>query len=557
MSGSARPHEIVILGGGTAGWMAATLMQRHWGERRVRITLVESPEIGSIGVGEGSTPALRRFFENADIAESQWMARCNATYKLNIRFVGWSPQSGVPDYCHPFITQLDAFNERPFVVNCLTRRLGLDVNTEPGRFLLNGLLARQKKGPLVPPNFPFRVEYGYHFDSALLGRYLGEVAMSRGVRRVSTKVVGGVLNGHGDLAALACEDGSRIAGDLFVDCSGFSSVLLQQALGVKFRGFKENLFNDAAVVLPTPAPTTLPVETVAHALRAGWCWHIPLTARQGNGYVYSSDFLTPEQAERELRTHLGLLDSAVAARHLKMKVGQVERHWHRNCLALGLSQGFIEPLEATALHLVQTTIEAFISRYDAGAMSQQHQDDFNRDVSERFERVRDYIVAHYKLNTRDDSDYWRANRDNLQLSEPLLQLLHLWFQKADIVPEIEARKDASHFGVLSWHCLLAGYGKFPHLAAAQPGKGDLYCDASVEAFLHGCSLNFGSHEQCLAGTWPLSVAAILTGSLNSSPRTRRRPDPLHIEAHPFRVRRTRRAQETYVIPFQLHHLYTH
>jgi 2-polyprenyl-6-methoxyphenol hydroxylase-like FAD-dependent oxidoreductase len=502
-AGGVPPHEIVILGGGTAGWMAATLMQQHWGER-VRITLIESPQIGIIGVGEGSTPTLRRFFEKVGIAEADWMPRCNATYKLNIRFVGWSPASGIAQYSHPFISQLDTFHERSFVVNCLTRRLGLDVVTDPGRFLLNGVLAEQKKGPQVPPSFPFRIEYGYHFDSALLGNYLGELAVTRGVRRLSTRVLDTERNEAGDLAALVCEDGSRIRADLFVDCSGFASVLLQQALGVGFRSFKENLFNDAAVVMPTASPAPLPVETVAHALGAGWCWHIPLTARQGNGYVYSSDFLTPEQAEQELRTHLGMLESPVAARHLKMKVGQVERHWSHNCLALGLSQGFIEPLEATALHLVQTTVERFIEHYDQGAMTRRHQDAFNRDVGERFERVRDYIVAHYKLNTRQDTGYWRANRDNMKLSEPLLQLLHHWYQKEDVIPLIEARKDASHFGVLSWHCMLAGYGKFPALAATQPGKGDLYLEGDVQAFLNGCSLNFSSHEHCL-GMDPTAV----------------------------------------------------
>jgi hypothetical protein len=502
MSHASRPHEIVIVGGGTAGWMAANLMVSRWGPERVRITVVESPEIGIIGVGEGSTPALKRFFKKIKVEESQWMPQCHATYKLNIRFEDWSPQSGVRAYSHPFISQIDTLNERAFFVNCMTRRLGLEVTTQPELFFLNGVLAAHGKGPLSTQNFPFRIEYGYHFDSALLGRFLASTAVSRGVKHEQTRIRTAVLDEGGQIAALVCDDERRIEADLYVDCSGFSSLLLQQALGVPFTGFGDNLFNDAAVVIATPAPGSAPVQTVSRALSAGWCWHIPLTSRMGNGYVYSSSFLTPEQAEKELRVCLGVREQDAPARHLKMKVGQVERHWHRNCLALGLSQGFIEPLEATALHLVQVSIETFMERYEEGQFSERHQEQFNRVISERFERVRDYIVAHYKLNTREDTEYWRANRENNQLSGALAQLLQAWFDRADIVGEILRTQGESHFGALSWHCLLAGYGAFPPIAPVQPGTGDLYKEAEIGALLKGCSLNFGSHEQCLSGSWP-------------------------------------------------------
>ncbi len=491
-------HRIAILGGGTAGWMAANLFAKKWAPDQVAVQLIEAPDIGIIGVGEGSTPTLKRFFQMLEIEDADWMPRCNATYKVSIRFSGWSPASGVADYSHPFLSQLDTFTQNPFVQNCRNRRLGVDVHTRPGDFFINGVLAQQGKGPKTPDNFPFRMEYGYHFDSGLLGQYLAELAVTRGVTHSRARIVDVQRTGAGDIAALVTDAGEQIEADFFIDCSGFASVLMQKTLGVRFNSFKSNLFNDAAVVMPTPIGEDIPVETLSTALANGWCWKIPLTNRFGNGYVYSSDFISPDAAETELRTLLGTLDSEQPARHLKMKVGQLEKHWHRNCLALGLSQGFIEPLEATALHLVQICIELFISKYQEGNFGPALRDEFNSKITERFERVRDYIVAHYKLNTRDDSDYWKANRDNMQLSDSLRHILDVWYRRGDLTGEIERQKIESHFGTLSWHCLLAGYGAFPPFSREQPPNADFYRDRGVESFLRGCGLNFASHRQNLA-----------------------------------------------------------
>ncbi len=491
-------RQIVILGGGTAGWMAANLFAGKWRDGRIGITLVESPDIGIIGVGEGSTPTLKRFFQLLGIPESDWMPRCNATYKLGISFDGWSPASGVDRYSHPFISEADAYRQQAFLVNCRTRRLGLDVHTAPGDFLLNGVLARLGKGPQSPPNFPFGMEYGYHFDSGLLGAWLAQRAAAHGVCHVQARVVEARQDEQGDIAALVTDDGSEIAGDFFVDCTGFAGLLMEKTLGVPYRSFSDNLFNDAAVVMPTPAAGEPPAETVSIAMRHGWRWKIPLTRRFGNGYVYSSNHCSADEAEYELRESLGLLDSPENARHLKMRVGQLERHWERNCIALGLSQGFIEPLEATALHLVQQSIELFIVKYEKAGFGSDYRDDYNRRTRERFERVRDYIVAHYKLNTRDDTDYWRANRDNDVLSESLRQILDTWFRREDLTAEIERQDIESHFGTLSWHCLLSGYGAFPPFSPKQPGGGDLYREQDVARFLAGCSLNFDSHAENLA-----------------------------------------------------------
>lgn len=489
--------KIVILGGGTAGWMAANLFVKKWSSEKVQVTLVESPDVGIVGVGEGSTPTLKRFFEMIDVEESQWMPRCNATYKVNIRFDGWSPKSGINSYSHPFTSQVDTFISRPFTVNCRTRRLGLATHTQPEDFFLNGLLAKQGKSPVAPDNFPFKMEYGYHFDSHLLGAFLAELAVERGVVHRREHIIAAQRKDNGDIVSIQTKNGEAIVGDFFIDCSGFAAILMQKTLGVNFNSYKDNLFNDSAVVMPTPIDEVIPVETVSTALSAGWCWKIPLKNRFGNGYVYSSDFISEDYAETELRSHLQCLDNDTEAKHLKMKVGRLDKQWSHNCMGLGLTQGFIEPLEATALHLVQVSIEFFIERFEAGDFSNKHQDEYNTKMAERFDRVRDYIVTHYKLNTRDDSDYWRANRENTHLSDSLSQLLDVWFKREDLSKEIERQNLSTHFNTMSWHCLLAGYGAFPPLADNQPGQGDLYLEQNVQHFLQGCALNFSSYKNNL------------------------------------------------------------
>ena len=491
------PTRIVIAGGGTAGWMAANLFVRRWGAAGTTITLVESPDIGTIGVGEGSTPTLKRFFGLLGIDDSEWMPRCQATYKVGIRFDGWSPSSGVDRYRHPFTSQPDVFVQQSFMTNCRTRRLGLDVHTRPDDFFLNGILAEKSLSPVAPPNFPFEIDYGYHFDAGKLGEYLREVAIGRGVVHQQARITEVIRADNGSIDRLVTDAGT-LSGDLFVDCTGFGSLLLQKTLGVPFRSFGDNLFNNAAVALPGDAqPGPVPSETVSEALSNGWCWIIPLRHRVGYGYVYSSDFLSADAAETELRRRIGDLDGRREARHLRMRVGQVARHWEKNCLACGLSQGFIEPLEATALLLVQVSLELFMREIDESGGDDRGRERFNALIGERFERVRDYIVAHYKLNTRDDSDYWRANRNNDTLSDSLRSILDVWYRGEDLFAEIQRQNLESHFGALSWHSLLAGYGVFPEIAPNQPGRGDLYAEKNLAEFLAGCALNFESHRDAL------------------------------------------------------------
>ena len=498
MSNTPGPLKIIIVGGGTAGWMAANLMQKHWKNADVELTLVESPDIGIIGVGEGSTPQLKSFFESIDVKESQWMSRCNATYKNGITFANWSSKPGFSEYFHPFPTGLDAQTAKSFFTNCYLRRHGVDVDAHPDSFFLHAFLAAQSKGPQNDQGL--MVKYGYHFDSHLLGEFLREVATERGVTHVSANVENVNLHPSGDIASLDTDVAGQLTADIYIDCSGFRSILLQQALGVGFKYFKDNLFNDSAVVLPTNATSNPNSQTISTALKYGWAWDIPLTNRTGNGYVYASSFSSADQAEQELREKLGLLDSDVEARHLKMKVGRVEKHWHKNCVAIGLAQGFIEPLEATALHLVQDTIDSFVRFFEKGERTDSHRDAFNEHVNRAIEGIRDYIVCHYRVNSRTDTDYWRENATNQNLSDSLQNILLTWLNREDLSAEINRQDIGHYYHSISWHCLLAGYGLFPdELSAPDHRANKLDQSASIRDQLQSVADTFSAHAKQLDG----------------------------------------------------------
>ncbi len=491
--------KIMILGGGTAGWMAANLMAKRWQNKSIDIVLVESADIGIVGVGEGSTPQLKLFFDYLDIDESEWMPRCNATYKNGISFKNWSTKPGFSEYFHPFPSAIDNHSAQGFLINCHLRRQGFDVDAHPDRFFLAAELAKKKLGPVANYNFPFEVSYGYHFDAGLLGQLLKEKALLLGVEHISCTINETQLTETGDIKNLVSEDGMILEADFFIDCSGFRSVLMQQKLEVPFVSFADNLFNNAAVTLASPVNKQLNSKTISTALHNGWAWDIPLTNRTGNGYVYSDLFCSADEAETELRTKTGLLDADVEARHLKMKVGRIEKHWHKNCLAIGLSQGFIEPLEATALHLVQDSIQNFITLFERGGFSNEHQQQFNQLVNDRFEGIRDYIVAHYRVNSRDDSDYWIANGENSKISQNLVDILNCWIKGSDLGKEIERLQMAKFYPVISWYCLLAGNGVFPDKNKLKPlnissQKVDLH---QIDEFIKRCSLNFTSQSENL------------------------------------------------------------
>ncbi|WP_028772588.1 tryptophan halogenase family protein [Shewanella waksmanii] len=460
------PRSILIVGGGTAGWMAATSLLAAWGDN-TKITLVESEDIGIIGVGEGSTPYLKQYFSHLGIEEKEWMTACDATYKAGITFPNWSTVKGYESYFHPFFSQFDLKPAEMFFHNCGLRRRGHEADVHPENYFVASQLVQLKHSPITNQSLPFDIDYGYHFDSGKLGSFLKQRAKQLGLHHVIDHVAEVITNQQGEVDRVQCKKSGALTADLYIDCTGFSSLLLDKALKVPFQSFSRSLFNNAAIAIPSEA---IPLDkitphTVSTALTNGWAWEIPLTSRVGNGYVYSDAFQSADSAELELRQKLNLVDADVNAKHLKMKVGRVENHWHKNCLGVGLSQGFIEPLEATALMLIQFTLEKFIARVNAKLDQAKQQQQYNDEINATFDGVKDYIVAHYKLNSRSDSDYWHACREDSIISDTLAELIHTWDSGADFEQVLTKYKQELVYLRPSWYCILAGMGRFPENAA--------------------------------------------------------------------------------------------
>lgn len=475
--------------------MTANLLHRRWGGTGTRVELIESADIGIIGVGEGSTPQLKAFFDKLGISEAEWMPRCNATYKAGIEFSGWSDRPGFERYFHPFPTEVDPFTRSAFFYATRARRGGHDMPAHPDPFFLPTRIAREGRAPVSPPNFPFLVSYGYHFDAALIGAFLREHATAKGIGHVEARIASVELDKDGDVAALVADDGRRFEAELFVDASGFRAAIIEGALNEPHRPFADNLFNDRAAVVQTPRPPgDVQACTRSTAKSAGWIWNIPLTNRIGNGYVYSSRYIDPEDAAAELRAHLGLPEES-EVRQLRMKCGRIERSWVRNCLAVGLAQGFLEPLEATALHIVLATVESFLDAWEADDRNA-----FNTAIARRYEGIRDYLVAHYRTAPRRDTDYWRDAAKVDALSDSLKGVITAWFTGADLEQEVISQDIAGFYSPTSWHCMLAGYGNFPSAGQIRPAESSIApVDMDeIERFVGGCAMNFPDHANALA-----------------------------------------------------------
>lgn len=420
------------------------------------------------------------------------MPACNATYKCGIRFPDWSTRKGFRSYYHPFFSHSDDASIRAFFQNVTLRNRNFDVHGHPDAFFVSNALAQHGRAPIANQSTDYTTDYAYHFDASLIGEFLADYARARGVEHLYDTVSEVVRHENGDVAAVETAEHGAVSADFFIDCTGFASVLIGKTLGVGFQSYQDVLFNDRAVAMPTPHEDTgkLASETVSRALKHGWAWKIPLTNRYGNGYVYSSQFVNENDAEHELREHLGLLDSDVEARHLKMRVGRTERCWERNCLAVGLSQGFIEPLEATALMVVQDTLENFMQRFEQGGFTPRYRADVNEKINLIFDGIKNYIFMHYKLNTRDDTEYWLANRKNQNISADVARVLKVWDKGGDLLTELREQAGRMVYSPTSWYCILAGMGRFPrkpkkpkaNVQVYDPADARQYCESMVEHF---------------------------------------------------------------------------
>ncbi|MDH3905817.1 MAG: tryptophan 7-halogenase [Gammaproteobacteria bacterium] len=458
------PKHIVIAGGGSAGWMTASIFLRSLGLAGSKITLIESPNIPTIGVGEGTTPLFKRFLKFLEVPEEEFMGACKATYKHGIEFPGWTGRKEFESYFHPFAAPSYRHFEQQFFSNCDRRRKGELADTDPSNFFFNAELAKQCKAPVSGRGRNTEnMDYAYHFDTAFLAEFLKQRCIAGGIEYVVDNITDVVVDANGDLDYLETSSHGTLDGDFFVDCTGFRRMLLSKVMDSEPVSYESRLFNNSAVVIRTPVPEEgdLPPYTESTALRCGWAWRIPLMNKISWGYVYSANYTSPDDAEKELREHIGEDTAGIEPLHIKLQVGRVAEHWKRNCLAVGLSQGFIEPLEATALGLTQFTINRFVTYFSRDGFGATHRAHFNDIINEAFDRTIDYIQMHYKLNSRDDTQYWRDCRANENITATMRTIIEAWEDpSADFMSVLKEEVHRSSYAPYSWYCILSGMGRY-------------------------------------------------------------------------------------------------
>lgn len=488
-------RKIIILGGGTAGWMAAAALANNPVFAAIELCLVESDNIGTIGVGEGSTPHLKRFMDNLGISEKDWMEPCHASYKTGIDFINWNGDG--QQYFHPFYFQMDVKPAEVFFINANARRRGHGNAVKPDAFFSSGVLAKHNLSPKPNKALPYTNEYGYHFDATELANYLKEYACQRGVRQIIADVVEVSTSPNQQIETLNLANGERLNADFFIDASGFSAKLIHKALGIPFQSFAEELLNDSAVTVPVlmdPIQTQAQqakYHTRATALSAGWLWQIPLTHRLGNGYVYSSRHLSANAAAKELLHSVNLPEST-QVRFLKMRVGVSDKAWHNNVLAIGLAQSFIEPLEATSIMMTQFTLERFMSLFERYQLNKQAEtlsrQTLNQAVMQLGLSIKDYIQAHYVTSQRSEA-YWVAAR-KVAISQRLTQLLQAWYQGEDFDLLLYQYDQQLAYFRPSWYALLAGMDyrdpklkrPFEPISTEITAQAISYCQTLVEQY---------------------------------------------------------------------------
>lgn len=447
-------RRIVIAGGGSAGWMAAAALSRFLGDA-AQITLVESDLIGTIGVGEATIPQIHHFNNALGINEATFLAETNATFKLGIEFVGWRD----PDhrYMHGFGLLGRAVGILPFRDLWLRAKFAGTAD-ELGLYNFNEVAARANRmiGLGHSPSSVRDLVYAYHFDATLYAAFLRRMAEEQGVVRIEGKINGVERSGEtGDITALTMEDGRAIPGDFFIDCTGFRALLIGETLGVPFDDWSRWLPCDRALAVPCERVAgPLHPYTQSTARQAGWQWRIPLQHRTGNGHVYCSAHISDDEAASML---LANLDGAARAdpRPIRFTTGRRAQAWSHNCLALGLAAGFMEPLESTSLHLIQTAISRFMKYMPASNEEDQGRETFNRQIALEWEQIRDFLVLHYTANQRVGEPFWDECR-SMSLPDTLVAKMRLFEQSGVIVKE-----EGELFTEEGWTQVMVGQGIEP------------------------------------------------------------------------------------------------
>lgn len=448
--------KICILGGGSAGYMAASALLSNLGSQ-CEIILVESSQIGIVGVGEATIPPVKLFNQMLGINEADFLKATQGSIKLGIQFVDWGAIG--ESYFHPFGTYGADFDNIPLYQYWL--KSFQNGNAKPlDDYSFAWALARENRFAhpiadkrLVQSTF----DYAYHFDAGLFAQYLAKTSIARGLKTIDGKLAKVHLDGEtGFIKSIELEAGKIIEADFFIDCSGFNSLLLGGALNIGFEDWLNHLPCDRAIAVPcNHANSQITPYTRSTAHKAGWQWRIPLQHRIGNGIVYSSEFMKSEEAVEILLSKLDTKPNS-EPREIKFKAGHRKQFWHKNCVAIGLSAGFLEPLESTALHLVQTTINRLLALFPNKDFDETAICEFNRITIEEYERIRDFIILHYNATRRDDSDFWKFIAQN-PIPDSLKYKIENFKQGARLVsmgPEL--------FQNTSWLAVYIGQGIFPN-----------------------------------------------------------------------------------------------
>ena len=448
-------RDVAIVGGGTAGWMAAAALARLLDRNATRITLIESDEIGTIGVGEATIPPLIAYNNMLDIDEDEFIAATKGTFKLGIEFVDWGALG--ERYFHPFGEHGQDIRGVHFHQLWLreSRRRRIDDISNWSMSATAAALGRYARPAPDAPLPLSQLAWAFHFDAGLYAQFLRRRAEADGVRRVEGKIVEANLrpsDGHVESVTLAA--GSMVEADLFIDCSGFRGLLIEGKLGTGYDDWTRWLPCDRAVAVPSSYSGQPDPFTRSTARAAGWQWRIPLQHRMGNGLVYSSAHLADDDAEALLLANLEG-EALAEPRRLSFTTGRRRLAWNRNVVALGLSTGFIEPLESTSIHLVQSGIVKLLALFPDRRFDPLERDEYNRQMRDVFEDVRDFVILHYKATRRDDSNFWNYCR-NMDVPDSLGSKLDLWRSKGRLF-----REGRELFGTPSWVAVLLGQGIVP------------------------------------------------------------------------------------------------